>query len=152
MRHAFVEFDETVFEGQVLTHCPLDASLPLAQVKQNVEDSVHVEQDESQAVHVTLSFEMKEPEGQLETQAPLERNEPGRQPVHCNWLTVEAVVKFGILQDVHLAPQAEVDDQYRDSQYTRGKVTHCRTPSCCCRLLDQFPYKHHLNLRRRNFR
>ena len=42
---------------------------------------------------------------QFSTQLPFERTKPGRQPVHCSSLTVEATLKFGILHDVHFAPQ-----------------------------------------------
>ena len=47
------------------------------------------------------------PEGQLPTQVPLERKNPGKQAVHCFWLTMEATLKLGIWHAVHLAPQAE---------------------------------------------
>ena len=46
------------------------------------------------------------PEGQLPTQVPLERKDPGKQAVHFFWLTVDATLKLGIWQAVHLAPHA----------------------------------------------
>ncbi len=59
-------------------------------------------------MQVTLSEgETKVPVGQLATHFPCERKKPGKHPVHCNWLTVEATLKLGILHDVHFAPHAE---------------------------------------------
>lgn len=59
-------------------------------------------------MQVKLSWdEMAVPEGQLPTQVPLERKNPGKQAVHCFWLTVDATLKLSILHAVHLAPQAE---------------------------------------------
>lgn len=58
-------------------------------------------------MQVTLSLdETVVPEGQLPTQVPLKRKDPGRQAVHCFWSTVDVILKLGILQAVHLAPQA----------------------------------------------
>jgi hypothetical protein len=45
------------------------------------------------------------PEGQLSMHCPWERTNPGRQPVHCASLRVDATLKFGILHEVHFAPQ-----------------------------------------------
>lgn len=45
------------------------------------------------------------PSGQLSTHFPCESTKPGKHPVHCNWFTVEATLKFGIAQVVHLVGQ-----------------------------------------------
>lgn len=116
-----------LLEGQDVTHFPLDANWLLGQVRQEVDDPTHVVHDESQAkpdegqvsieqilsnyryvrIHVRLSWgEMNVPAGQPLTQFPWERTKPGKQPVHCNWLTVEATLKPVISHAVHLAPQA----------------------------------------------
>ena len=59
-------------------------------------------------MQVTLSWdETVVPEGQLVTQVPLERKDPGKQEVHFFWLAVDATLKLGIWHAVHLAPQAE---------------------------------------------
>lgn len=95
-----------VLLGQVDTQEPCEASWLLVHVRQKAEDPAQVEQLESHAVHVTLSVEeMKFPVGQLSTHWPPERTKPGRQPVHCSWLTVDATLKLGILQPVHLEGQ-----------------------------------------------
>lgn len=99
--------EEKVLEGQLETHFPLKASWLEVHVRQNVDEPEQVPQLESQAVQVKLSWgDRNVPEGQLSRHFPLERTEPGRQPVHCSWSTVEATLKFGILHDVHFAPQA----------------------------------------------
>lgn len=96
-----------MFAGHVLTHLPFEASSPFAQVRQKVDEPAQVEHEESQVVQVVLfSDETNDPEGQLATHVPFERKDPGRQPVHCSWLTVEAVVNPGISHEVHFAPQA----------------------------------------------
>lgn len=70
-------------DGHELTHLPEEASCEFAHVRQNVAEPAHVPQDESQGVQVMLSVgERNVPEGQLSTHFPLERNVPGRQPVH----------------------------------------------------------------------
>jgi hypothetical protein len=57
-------------------------------------------------VHVKLSFgERKFPDGQLPTQEPFDNTNPGRHVAHCNWLMVDATLKLGIPQEVHLAGQ-----------------------------------------------
>lgn len=95
-----------VLLGHVDTQDPWDASWLLAHVRQDLDDPAHVEQLESQAVQVILSVgETKFPVGQLSMHWPPDRTKPGRQPVHCSWLTVEATLKLGILQDVHLNGQ-----------------------------------------------
>jgi hypothetical protein len=53
-----------VLEGQVATHEPEDASLLLAQVRQNVEDPEQVEQDASQVLQVLPVESTNVPEGQ----------------------------------------------------------------------------------------
>ena len=59
-------------------------------------------------VPVTLSWgETKVPD----RQASMHRKDPGRQPVHWSWLTVDATLKFGILHEVHFAPQATERNQ-----------------------------------------
>lgn len=94
-------------EGQEETHDPADASWLLVHVRQNFELPAHVEHDESHAVHVKLSVgERNVPVGQLDMHFPPESTKPDRQPVHCAWSIVEATVKFGIWQVVHLGPQA----------------------------------------------
>jgi hypothetical protein len=98
--------DEKVLEGHELTHLPPDANWPPAQVRQNVEDPKHDPHDESQASHVTLSLgDRNVLEGQLSMQVPLERTKPGRQPVHWSWSTVDATLKLGMPQAVHLDGQ-----------------------------------------------
>jgi hypothetical protein len=57
-------------------------------------------------VQVKLSCgERKVPDGQLSTHRPLDRTKPGRQPLHCNWLMVDATLKLGIPQEVHFDGQ-----------------------------------------------
>jgi hypothetical protein len=76
-----------------------------AQVRQNVEEPVQVVQEESQAVQVSLSAATNVPVGQLSTHFPCERKKPGTHPVHWSSSTRDAPLKFGILHDVHFAPQ-----------------------------------------------
>lgn len=60
-----------VLDGQELTHCPLDASILFAHVKQKLALPAHVLQDEEHAVQVRLSVgERKVPVGQLCTHCP----------------------------------------------------------------------------------
>lgn len=74
-----------VFDGHEETHFPPEANWLLVQVKQNVEEPAQVLQDESQAVHVTLSLGSKNvSEGQLSTHCPPDNTKPGRHPVHCS--------------------------------------------------------------------
>ena len=95
-----------VSDGHDETHDPAEASWLLAHVRQKFEVPAQVEQLEEQAVHVRLSDGFKNvPVGQLSTHVLLESTFPGRQPVHCSWFTVDATLKFGILQDVHFDGQ-----------------------------------------------
>jgi hypothetical protein len=96
---------EKVPDGHDDTHLPCDASPPAAQDRQKVADPRQEPHDESHCWHVWLSLPRKVPDGQLATQVPLERTKPGRHPVHCNWLTVDATLKLGILQEVHFEGQ-----------------------------------------------
>jgi len=74
-----------VFEGQLATHDPSEASWLLAQVRQKVDEPAQVEHEESQDVHVKLFVgETNVSEGQLSTHWPCERTNPGRHPVHCS--------------------------------------------------------------------
>lgn len=99
--------EENVLEGQLETHLPAAASWLDAHVRQNVADPAQVLHEKSQGVQVRLSWgETNVPDGQLSTHLPFDSTKPGRQPVHCAKLTVEAPLKFGILQEVHLESQA----------------------------------------------
>jgi len=55
--------------------------------------------------HVLSWEEAKVPVEQPAIQFPSNRKNPGKQPVHSNKSIVDAVLKFGIRQDVHFAPQ-----------------------------------------------
>ena len=78
-------------------------------------------------MQVTLSWDdTVVPEGQLPTQVPLERKNPGKQEVHFFWFTVDATLKLGIWQAVHLAPQAE---RKKHQLGLWMKFEHCNLPS-----------------------
>lgn len=59
-------------------------------------------------IQVKLSWDERVvPEGQLETQVPLLRKNPGTHAVHCFRSTTEAPLKPGIWHSVHVEPQAK---------------------------------------------
>lgn len=74
---------------------------------------------------VRLSWgETNVPEGQLSTHFPFDKKKPGKHPVHWAKSTVDAPLKFGILQEVHLASQANeivsVGQEEEKESYTQS--------------------------------
>jgi hypothetical protein len=97
-----------VFEGQLATHEPEDASWLFAHVRQKFEDPEHVEQDASHDLQVLSAASANVPEGQDSTHFPSLRTKPGRQPEHSSWPTFETTLKPGILHPVHFEGQAKI--------------------------------------------
>lgn len=104
-------------------HLPLKAKPLLGHDKQKLAEPTHVAHSELQAMsglakqfgkgichlrmHVASFWEETNlPAGQLWTHCPFDKKYPGKHPVHCAWLIVDAVVKFGIVQDEQCGPQA----------------------------------------------
>jgi hypothetical protein len=71
-------FDEKELVGQDETHCPLKADWPAEQVRQKLGLLAQVAHPLVQAVQVFPSLETILPAGQVATQFPLSRTNPGR--------------------------------------------------------------------------
>lgn len=76
-------FEEKVLVGHEGTHCPLKADWPEEQVRQKLELPRQVAHPLVQAVQVFPSLETTLPAGQVSTQFPLSRTNPGKHSSHC---------------------------------------------------------------------